>query len=470
MKTRAEKFGSEVKEAAANFGERAKEFGTTAGTKAREFGSEAGTTLKKRGSDFGTVIGTLFKIFFFFIAGIIALSLFGVLIGLLFSGMAVYPLKHFILEGFWENFLAWIVLVFFLALPLVAMITWLIRRIMGVRSRRHYLGFVFGTLWVIGLIAAIFLVANVTHDFKSRSGVDETVNIAQPGSGKLFIQANVKPGTYYDDNWFGANTRHTPFYNLTDDSIMLKFVRINVIKSKDSSYHIYKVRFSRSQNTERAKQLANDIRFDIDQRDSIISLPKGFALDRDDKFRLQQVLLIIEVPVGKRIELDESVDDYEWFSPNIDRRRGRRGFDVDFDDEDLNNSCRWESNVEYVMTDNCLERVTDRRKKNNNKDARFKIKVGKDNVDIDASGHVIDRDNNNHQDKKPSTDTASYRYRDNKKKIDIIIDSTIKIKTSSTQIDPNSSLQTAPTNSVAKCEEVSKQHSHSPFLVLGQLF
>lgn len=470
MKTRAEKFGGEVKEAAQNFGERAKEFGSAASTKAKEFGAEAGPTLKKRGSDFGSVIGTLFKVFFFFIAGVIALSLFGVLAGLLFGGMSVYPLKNFILEGFWENFLAWVTAVFFLALPLVAIITWLIRRIMGVRSRNHYLGFVFGTLWVIGLVSAIFLVANVTHDFKSRSGVDETLNITQPSSGKIFIQANVKPGTYYDDNWFGADMNHAPFFNLSDDSIMLRTVRINVIKSKDSSFHIYKVRFSRSPSTERAKQLASNIRFDVNQRDSVISLPKGFAVQRDDKFRNQQVLLIVEVPVGKKIELDGSIDDYEWFNVNIDRRRGRRGINVEFNDDDLNNSCHWESNVEYIMTNDCLQRVTERRKKNNSKDGHFNMKIDKDKVEIDASGSDDDNDKNEQPDKKPATDTASYRYRNNKKKVEIKIDSTINVKTSTTQVDSNSSLQSAPDKSVAKCEEASKQHSHSPFLVLEQLF
>ncbi|MDI3320255.1 PspC domain-containing protein [Pinibacter soli] len=472
MKTRAEKFGSEVKEAAQNLGERAKEFGSTAGSRARDFGAEAAPTLKKRGSDLGSVIGTLFKVVFFFIAGVIALSLFGVLIGLFFGGISVYPMKHFIFEGFWENFLLWLVLAFFLALPLVAIITWLIRRIMGVRSRRHYLGFVFGTLWTIGLIAGIILIANLAHDFKSRSGVDETLDITQPTSGKMFIQANVKPGTYYDDNWFGADMNHAPFFGLSNDSIMFRTVRINVIKSKDSSYHIYKVRFSRSPNIDRAKQLASNIRFDVNQQDSIISLPKGFAVTRDDKFRNQQVLLIVEVPVGKRIEMDESIDDYEWFNIDIDKRSGRKGINVEFDDQDLSNSCKWKSNVEYIMTENCLERVSERSKKNNRKSGRFNMKIDKDKVEIDASDDDDNNDNNknSHPDKKPSTDTGSYRYHNNKKKVDIKIDSTINIKTSTTQADPNSSLQNATTNSVAKCEEVSKQHSHSPFLVLEQLF
>jgi hypothetical protein len=52
------------------------------------------------------VIGILFKAFFLFIAGMIAISLFGLLLGLLFGGFVVFPLKDFVFEGFWQNSLA----------------------------------------------------------------------------------------------------------------------------------------------------------------------------------------------------------------------------------------------------------------------------------------------------------------------------------------------------------------------------
>lgn len=459
MKTRAEKFGTEVREAAVNMGQKAQEFSETATKQAKSFGTEAGTVIGKRGRDIGSAIGTLLKILFFIIAGFIALVLFGVLGGLIFGGMSVYPFKNFILDGFWENFLSWVVLVLFLALPLVAIITWLIRRIMGVRSRNHYLGFIFGTLWTLGLISAIFLIASIVHDFKSRSGVDETISISQPSSGKLFVQANVKPGTYYDDNWFGADMNNTPFYGLNDDSIMLKTVRVNILKSKDSAFHIYKVKFSRSNNTERAKQLAENIKFDIIQQDSILSLPKGFAVEKNDKFRNQQVLVVIEVPIGKKIELDGSLDSYEWFSVNVDRRRGRRGINVEFNDEELNNSYRWESNREYVMTNDGLTSTNDKRGKNSKNGAHFNLKTDKNNVEIHDGDDSI-----------KSSDSSSYRYHNNKK-IKIKADSTVNINVNTTQMTPASASNEAlAANTKLKCKQETKTVHSSPFLVLEELF
>ncbi len=458
MKTRAEKFGGEMKEAASNIGQKAQEFSSVAATKAKELGAEAGDTIRNRGSDLGSVLGTLFKIIFFIIAGFAAVILLSVLGGLIFGGIALYPLKNYFLAGFGENLLAWLVLVFFLLLPIVALVTWLVRRIMGVRSRNHYLGFAFGLLWVVGLISAIFLVASVVKDFRSRSGIDEEVLIKSPTSGKLFVEATVNPANYYDENWFGSDFDDMPFYGINKDSMMLRNVRINVLKSKDSFYHVYKVTFSRSENIEKAKELAERIQFNIVQHDSILTLPKGFAISRDEKFRNQQVLVIIEVPVGKKIELHKSVEDYEWFSLNVDRRRGRGGVNIRINEDDLNNTLRWNCNKEYVMTNNGLvhtrdlNRENDRRNRNNENTKR--------DWDDDNSN------NDNKNNRNANTPDSSYRYKENKKVNSDSSNHTQTIQTGNVQ----AIIKSTEACELAVIESSKMHHPASPFMVLNELF
>jgi phage shock protein PspC (stress-responsive transcriptional regulator) len=352
FKNRAEKWGEEVKQTAENFGERAKQWGQESGTYAKRFSSEAAPLARRAGSGIGHVIGVLFKAFFLFIAAIIALSLFGVLVGLLFGGFAMFPLKNFILDGTWQNMLAWSTLIFFLGVPVLALITWLVRRIVGARSKNHYLGYVFGSLWFIGLVSAITLAATFARNFKTRSAVEVTVPINQPGSGKLMIDVAQNNMRYYNDEWFGIEwDDDMPFYGTNPDTIMMNTVRVNVVKSKDSSYHLHTVRFSRGNNPAIAKDLAARIDFNISQQDSLLILPKGFSITKNEKFRNQQVLVVVEVPVGKRIELDHSVTDYNWFTVNFNRRRG---FNIDWDDS-WDNTYNWNTDTEYVMTENGLE-------------------------------------------------------------------------------------------------------------------
>ena len=244
----------------------------------------------------GHVIGVLFKAaVFLFIAGIVALSLFCVLIALLFGGIAVFPVKNFLLSGFTENTLAWASLVLFLGVPLIALITWLVRRIMGARSRNHYLGYVFASLWIIGLVCTIVLFGMFARSFRTRDFVEEDVTISQPVKGKLYVDLmNGRKGHhYYSRDWYGINwDSDWPLYGDNYDTLLLNTVRVNIVKSKDSAYHVHRLKFSHGNTQAQAQELARRITFDISQQDSVLLLPRAFAISKDDKFRNQQLLVV----------------------------------------------------------------------------------------------------------------------------------------------------------------------------------
>lgn len=385
LKSKAQNWSSEVKQSAQQLGERARELGQAAGSTAKTYAAEANPALRHARSGCGHVIGVLFKAFFLFIAGIIALSLFGVFIGLLFGGFAVFPLKNFVLEGFWQNALAWATLFLFFGVPIVALITWLIRRIMGVRSKNHYLGYVFGSLWVIGLVSAIILGGLFARNFKTKSGIEEQMTaFVQPAQGKLYLDVATSPIRYYGGDWFGFEGNDDwPVYGINQDTLMLNNVRINLVKSKDSSYHIYKVRFSRGNNPDAARKLAENIQFNITQQDSVLILPKGFAISRNDKFRNQQVLVVVEIPIGRRIQIDRSIDNFEWFNVEFNRRRG---WNLDWD-ESWDHTYHWESNQEYIMTPDGLEKA-DQFDPQELKKGRFRLRIKNGDVNIEVDGKI----------------------------------------------------------------------------------
>ncbi|HEY2720338.1 MAG TPA: PspC domain-containing protein, partial [Chitinophagaceae bacterium] len=167
VKGRAKDFGEEVKVSAQNFGNKAKEFANTRG---KEFASEVKEVARRTGSGIGHVIGVLFKAFFLFIAGSIAFGLLVGLMALIFGGVGVWPIKNFLLDGIWQNAFAWGTLFLFLAVPIVALITWIIRRMMRVRSQNSYLGWIFGGLWTLGWISASLFAASMFNDFSTSNG------------------------------------------------------------------------------------------------------------------------------------------------------------------------------------------------------------------------------------------------------------------------------------------------------------
>ncbi|MBL7734597.1 MAG: PspC domain-containing protein [Chitinophagaceae bacterium] len=314
FKTKAEKWGSEVKSSAQQLGQEAKLFSQQASRQARSFSDEATPIVRRAGSGLGHVIGVLFKAFFLFIGAMIAITLFGMFIALLFGGFALAPFKDFVLEGFWQNLFFWLGLFLFFGIPLVALITWIIRRIMGVRSRNHYLGYTFGGLWVIGLFSVIMLIVMVGGSFKNKSRLDESlIFVAQPEAQRLTVAVQQKDWKSNRSDIFGFDSESPWPINMDEDSFMLHTVRVSLVKSPDSAFHIYRIKSSRGNSVAKANAQAEKITYELALQDSVLTLPRGFAVDRKDKFRNQCVRVVIEAPVGKKIYFDKSLSHFNWF-------------------------------------------------------------------------------------------------------------------------------------------------------------
>ncbi|RYF44939.1 MAG: hypothetical protein EON99_00645 [Chitinophagaceae bacterium] len=144
-------------------------------------------------------------------------------------------------------------------------------------------------------------------------------------------------------------------------------------------------------------------------------LPKGFAVSKNEKFRNQQVLVVVEVPVGKKIELNDNLNSYNWFSVNFNRRRG---FNVDWDDN-WDYTYSWSTNTEYVMTANGLERTDN--SSTGSRSGKSRIKADENGVEIEVDDNGGRRGQNRDQNRDQNTDqnrTPNEGNNDNKKEDD----------------------------------------------------
>lgn len=366
VKGRAEKFGAELKERAENFSQ----------TEAKPLASEMASAAKPVASGFGHAIGVIFKAFFLFVAGTVAFALFVALIALFGAGLGSLPFKGYILEGPTQNLLAWGGILLFLGVPIIAFIVWLIRKIMGIKTKNSYLGYTFGALWLIGLFCAIALGTQIGRNFSTKARIHEEMPVTQPSTGKLIVKvADSKVKVY--GGWF-----KTGGIQLTEDSLIINSIRLKIIKSRDSLYHVSAQKYSRGRNGNQAQTFAKNINYAVNQADSVFYLDNGFSIAEGGKFRAQQVVLTLEVPVGKKVRIDRSVTRrLGWFSLDDEWE-----FDDNWDDD-----LRWESGVEYVMTIGGLERIEKK----------------SEEVSVEVNG-------------------KGYRYRGSVKEIDQAMDSVIK--------------------------------------------
>jgi phage shock protein PspC (stress-responsive transcriptional regulator) len=393
---KAEKWGQEVKQSAQQFGNKARDFGKEAGEQFKTYSGEASSRVQ--GSGFGHAIGVIFKALFMLIGGGIAVALFIAVMWVLFGGFNIFPLKAFVLEGFKQEILAWLSLILFLGIPIVGILTWLIRSIAGAKKNK-YIGIALSTLWTIGLICVIILSGLIARNFRSHEKVFENPIPVANTSGQLLVDIK-KDNRFYSSDWFGFDTDEDwPFYAVNPDTLLISTVRVKVVKSKDSLYKAKLVKMSRGRTPEVARNLADRIDFTPAIENNTLHLPEGFLISRDEKWRSQGVLLILEVPVGKRVTLDRSLDRYESFDIQMNRR--------DRYDSDLDRDWHWlEYGKEYIMTDDEGPRKVEDMDEVELKKGNFKLRIKDGDTEINAE--INTNDSGKKDDANPNNE---YRYK-----------------------------------------------------------
>jgi phage shock protein PspC (stress-responsive transcriptional regulator) len=332
------------------------------GKKAEKFGKEASTVINEKASamasdvksfskrnrgGLGNVIAMIAKIFAYFIIGCVCFAFVMALFGLGIFSVGIFPLKDYVLRGGWQNFYAWGTLILFIAVPIIAIITWLIRKIARMKSNSKILSFTFGSLWAIGWVCVILLISSIVRDFKSSSRLDEQpVELVNPHVNKMVVTSSL-PFTkkYYGRNWI----RFEPFENLIDeDTAYVRNVYVEITKSPNDSFQVTMKKMARGNTRADANSLARLIKFDVEQKDSILLLEKGIAINKTDKFRNQMIVITVYVPVGKQVRISKGIG---W-PVHIGSRNWDDNWNNDYYDGEQD--IRWQSDVDYTMKEDGL--------------------------------------------------------------------------------------------------------------------
>lgn len=329
VKERVEKMGKDVS--------------ANAKQKSGEMGKEVRHAAKRTGGALGNIIVTLFKVFAYFILGCIALALIIALFALAVVSIGLFPLKAFVLNDGWQSLLAWGTLIFFIGVPVIGIITFIIRRIAKVKSNKRIIRYSFLAMWLLGIVCFIGLLTSVGSDFRRTSSINETyVPLNNAGVNRLEVNSLDYNRYNRSNSWF----RLEPFATFDDDTAYIGNVRIRVEKSPTDSFQVGIIKMCNGRSRRYADTLASLIDYNARQQDTVLLLDRAIAVNTKDKFRNQNVIVILYVPVGKQI----------WISKNLNSGRGIWVNDpwdnswYDWNTEDYD----FQYGVEYIMHEDGL--------------------------------------------------------------------------------------------------------------------
>lgn len=335
-----------VQQRAEKFGKEARQF---AEEKSETIRNDVRTASRRTGRSFGDVIVLIFKIFAYIIFGSIAFSLVVALFAFGVVSVGLFPAKDFILTDGWQNVFAWGTLIFFIAVPIIGVITWLIRKLGRMKRNSRQVRISFIALWTIGWASFICLIASVGRDFKSINNFsEEDVYLSNPAVPKLEI-TSIRPNQkYYRYSWF----RMEPFEGLEEDTLFVQNINIHIVKSPNDSFRVTMMKLAHGNNRRYADTLASLIQFNAVQQDSILLIDRGISINKTDKFRNQRVILTVYVPVGKQIKISRSIG---W--PNNVHFDGpwTRQYNLDMQEDDVEHG--WQPGETYIMKEDGLYTV-----------------------------------------------------------------------------------------------------------------
>jgi phage shock protein PspC (stress-responsive transcriptional regulator) len=355
------------------FGKRAKTWGTSFDKKqtssaentnsaaTNSVNSDASGLEKRKGClfYFGRTITILMKAFVYFILGIITISLLAALFGVGVATTGLLPLKKFILEDGLQSWSFIGTILFFIWVPVIAIVASIVRKIAGFKKANIWVRSSFIALWTLGWICLFYFISSVGNSFSKHNQPNEqSIVLTNPGVEYLEVTAAPRM-KYYEQRWFNIE----PFQVYNDDTVRVRNLRIRIVQSKTDSFEVKYVTMSNGKSINEANSNAQKINFSITQQDSTLILDRGIAITKTEKFRNQHVIMTIAVPVGKRFKITNK----GWSQTNIrvnsngiqsENHLGGDDLWVDEWNENWDNeSYSFVRGVEYKMTKEGLEKI-----------------------------------------------------------------------------------------------------------------
>jgi phage shock protein PspC (stress-responsive transcriptional regulator) len=328
---------SEMKGVESRLKEFSKEATTVAKEKSEAMAGEVKKGWKNSTGIIGKILITLVKIFVYFILAIIMISLFAVLFSISIASFAIFPLKGFVLNEGWQTAFAWGTLLFFIITPMVWIITSIIRWLTKAKSSSRLLTTSFFTLFVLGAFSLAGLINSIVKEFRSTNDTyEQEVALSNPAVGKLELVA------LPSNNNININegVQITELDALFEDTLYTSNISIQILKSPNDSFRVTTIKKVNGNNRKNANAIAENIHFNLMQRDSILTLDGGIPITRDNKFRNQRVIVTVYVPEGKRIKIGKNIG---MFSDNDIDEDVRKAIFPEMIEQ------KWESGVEYIM-------------------------------------------------------------------------------------------------------------------------
>jgi phage shock protein PspC (stress-responsive transcriptional regulator) len=322
LKKRMEKYGNDVKNNSAGFRNDTRNFFDKLGDFIKEF----------------------FILFIKFFGRLIGLIL--LIFGVCFMFGLLTSIFGFSVAGTNAEFNDWINLVFlershytigvigiilFVGIPVLTIIYGGVKLLFKIKYRNRWLNLSAGLIWLIGFMMVLYAGIYTGKDFNEGGKIKEQVQLVQHDTLYLTLNKSKEFKNSWaidddDDEHRGRHRRHVRISSHRDDYAIgrlgearqiVGYATLNIVPSLTDNFELYVVKTARGEDKRSAMDRARAIGYKVSQKDSTVTFDEIFTVDPNEKFRVQQVEVILKVPRNKVIRLDKSLERFIYDVENV---------------------------------------------------------------------------------------------------------------------------------------------------------
>lgn len=273
----------------------------------------------------GDIIGSIFKImgrligaFLIFIAVVIMFGLMSTIFGFSFAGESAefndwINIIFIDRSHYWLGFIGLIIAI---GVPAFMLLYGGFKLLFKIRYSNRWLNISAGLIWLVGFIMATYAGVKTASDFGESSKYKETKNVATsvdvftvsaiPGE-QLFSTYNIEDLNYEDETEHHFKRSDYTIGTLNNEKVIVGSPRVKIVSSSSDKIEIVINKKARGIEKRLAYDRAKEISYNYAVDSSKVVLDEIFYLSGDQKFRVQEIEVLIKVPKGKTIFLDNSL-------------------------------------------------------------------------------------------------------------------------------------------------------------------
>lgn len=273
----------------------------------------------------GDVIGGIFKVlarligaFLIFIAVVIMLGLMSTVFGFSFAGQSAefndwINIIFLDRSHYWLGFIGLIITI---GVPAFMLLYGGFKLLFKIKYSNRWMNISAGLVWLIGFIMASYAAVKTASDFSESSKFKESTSISASTESytisaiageHLLSLYKIEDLSFDDHSNHHINQSDYTIGTLNDEKVIVGSAKLRIISSSSDKVEVIINKKARGKEKRLAYDRAKEIKYIYKVDSSNLVLDELFYLNGNQKFRVQEIEVLVKVPKGKIIYLDNSL-------------------------------------------------------------------------------------------------------------------------------------------------------------------